>query len=248
VFEPCRGKPLEVTPAHKQKSQAVVELTLKHCGEESIGGTVRVDSNIPEAKGCGSSTADCVAAVIATTDAIGTTLSEAAIAKLVVQAEVASDNLMFSRATLFAHREGIVLTDYEKEVPSLEVLCIDTADDVLVHTLDFPPAVYTRGQIANFEGLTKSLHKAIATDDLRLLGEVATASACINQMFLPKPMFEEIREIVEHSKALGIAVAHSGTVLAILLDPHCEALEPQVAAIETQLSKLGISTKLRYRT
>jgi uncharacterized protein involved in propanediol utilization len=248
VFDPCPVQPLHVLPAHKQKSLNVVELTLAYCGEESIGGHITVTSNIPEAKGCGSSTADCVAAVIATARAINRVLTEAEVAKLVVQAEVASDNLMFSRAILFAHREGIILTDYGKDIPSLEVLGIDTADEMVVDTLEFSPAVYTRDQIATFEGLTKVLHTAIVNDDLGLLGEVATASACINQAFLPKPMFGEILQIVKHTSALGVAVAHSGTVLAILLDPRHEALEQQVESIETELSKLGVSKKLRYST
>jgi uncharacterized protein involved in propanediol utilization len=246
-FTPCHGKPLEVSPAHKQKSRTGVELTLAYCGLEPIGGMITVDSNIPEAKGCGSSTADCVAAVIAAANAVGKELIEPEIAKLVVQAEVASDNLMFRRAVLFAHREGIVLTDYEKEIPSLEVLGIDTADDVLVDTLKFPPAVYTKKQISTFEELSKALHRAIQTDDLGVLGEVATASASINQEFLPKRMFSELRQIVQHAGALGISVAHSGTVLAILLDHRRSDLERQVEFIETELSKLGISKKLRYR-
>ena len=248
VFDPCVGAPLEISPIHKQKSRAVVELTLAYCGEDSIGGSITVESDIPEAKGCGSSTADCVAAVIAAVNAIGKELSESEIAKLVVQAEIASDNLMFRHAVLFAHREGIVLTDYKKEIPSLEVLGVDTADDVLVDTLEFPPAVYTREQIATFEGLSRTLHQAIETDDLSLLGQVATASSCINQTFLPKPMFSDLRQIVAHTDALGIAVAHSGTILAILLDPRNDRLEWQVESIETELSKLGIAKKLRYRT
>jgi len=247
TFTPCPGKPLEVSPAHKQKSRTGVELTLAYFGLESIGGIIKVESNIPEAKGYGSSTADCVAAVIAAANAVGNALVEPEIAKLVVQAEVASDNLMFRSAVLFAHREGIVLTDYEKEIPSLEVLGLDTADDVLVETLEFPPAVYTQKQISVFEELSKALCRAIRTDDLGLLGEVATASASINQEFLPKRMFSEVRQIVQYAGALGISVAHSGTVLAILLDHGRHNFERQIEFIETELSKLGISKKLRYR-
>lgn len=247
TFDPHPGGRLEVSPPDKQKVRIVTSLTLAYCGMEKMGGTIAVTSNIPEAKGCGSSTADCVAAVIAAARAIGAVLTQQEIAKLVVQAEIASDNLMFDQAVLFAHRDGIVLTDYGRQIPSLEVIGVDTAEEELVDTLEFPPAVYTPGQIETFEGLTRSLHKAIIHDDRALLGEVATASASINQVFLPKPMFDEIRQIAAHADALGVAVAHSGTVLAILLDPRRDDLERKAESIEHGLETLGVSKILRYR-
>jgi uncharacterized protein involved in propanediol utilization len=237
-----------ISPQHKQKTKKVVELTLGYFNASQIGGFINVDSNIPEAKGCGSSTADCISGATAAADAIGKTLSQKEIAQLVVQAEVASDNMMFKHAVLFAHREGVLLEDYGKELPSIDVLGIDTEEDSVVDTLEFPPAVYSEAEIETFNTLAVALRRALQDNDTRLLGAVATASAAINEKFLPKPMFREIRRITRHAGALGIVVAHSGTVLAILLDPNNPLLNHQVDGIQMELAKLGITKLLRYRT
>jgi uncharacterized protein involved in propanediol utilization len=248
AFDADQSGFLFIKPPHKQKTKKVVELTLRYLGAPQIGGFISVESNIPEAKGCGSSTADCVAGAIAAAAAIGMTLTQDEIAHLVVEAEVASDNIMFKHAVLFAHRKGVLVEDYGKELPLIDVLGIDTKKDSVVDTLEFSPAVYSEAEIESFNTLVIALRRALRENDIRLLGTVATASAAINERFLPKPMFREIRSLAEYAGALGIAVAHSGTVLAILLDPNNQSINRQVNEIKVELSKLGIDDVLRYQT
>jgi uncharacterized protein involved in propanediol utilization len=88
----------------------------------------------------------------------------------------------------------------------------------------------------------------VCRQDIKLLGRVATASATINQEFLPKPLFPEIRTLADRAGALGVAVAHSGTVLSILLDPDDEILECKVDQLRAGLNQLGITQILRFRT
>ena len=225
-----------------------MELTFAMLGSPDLSGTLFIESTVPEAKGCGSSTADCVAAVRACADALNRTLSEEEVARLVVAAEVASDNLMFHRAVLFAHREGEVIEDYTSRPPRLEVLGIDTWPDGKVDTLKYPPAEYSWRQHQTFCMLTGALRRAMKRHDVRLLGRVATASACINQEFLPKPMFKEMKQIVDDVGVLGLAVAHSGTVLSLLLDPADQSLEMKVDQVRARLNALGISQILRFQT
>jgi len=61
-------------------------------------------------------------------------------------------------------------------------------------------------------------------------------------------MYPEIRQIAEHVGALGISVAHSGTVLSILFDPDDPLLETKIDQIRTELDVLGISQILRFQT
>jgi uncharacterized protein involved in propanediol utilization len=248
VFDPDRSGRLRVSPDYKEKARKAVEVTLAYLNAESIGGLITIESTIPEAKGCGSSTADCVAAAIASADAVGHRLREEEIGKLVVTAEVASDNFMFHNAVLFAHREGVVLEDYARRLPKLQVLGFDTAVENHVNTLEHPPAEYSWRQRQSFHALIGAVRRAIRTNDIELLGRVATASACINQEFLPKPMFYEIQQIVRHAGALGMAVAHSGTVLSILLDPDDPFLEVKVEELRKNIGTLGISTVLLFHT
>jgi uncharacterized protein involved in propanediol utilization len=248
TFIPNASQELRVEPSHKWKVKRIVELTLAHFPDVRVGGLVRVESNIREGKGYGSSTADCVAGAIAAARAMGLKISEDEVARIVVRAEVASDSIMFRRAVLFAHREGAVLEDYGSSIPKLEVLGIDTNEDSCVVTLDYPPAVYRRSQIEAFQTLASALRRAIRHGDVQLLACVSSASAIINEEFLPKPMFKEIQTLTQHAGVLGVGVAHSGTVLSILLDPKDPLLEHRVDGLRTELAKIGISQVLRFHT
>lgn len=247
-FHPDASGSLRVNPPHKKKALRVMELTFEKLGASDYSGTLLIESTVPEAKGCGSSTADCVATVRACADSLDRTLKDEEMARLVVEAEVASDNFMFQRAVLFAHREGEVLEEYASRQPRLEVLGIDTQPEGVVETLKYPPAQYSWRQNQSFCMLTGALRRAMKTHDVGLLGRVATASACINQEFLPKPMFREVSELVEDIGALGLAVAHSGTVMSILFDPAEHLLEEKVDQARARLNLLGISQILRFQT
>jgi uncharacterized protein involved in propanediol utilization len=248
TFAPAFGERLTVEPVHKQKVRKVVELTLKKLGFSQLGGTILVESNITEGKGYGSSTADCVAGAVAAAGAVAKNLTEEEVAELVVAAETASDNLMFSRAVLFAHREGVVLEDLGPRLPRLEVLGIDTDMGGKVYTLDFEPATYARRQIDRFEALVAGVRRAISDRDLGLLGRMATSSAVINEQSLPKPMFSELHRLAQCVNALGIAVAHSGTVLSFLFDPSDPNMENKAEQARKELESLGITNALRFRT
>jgi uncharacterized protein involved in propanediol utilization len=53
-----------------------------------------------------------------------------------------------------------------------------------------------------------------------MLGRVATISASISQRHLPKPHWDNVLQLAEEHGALGVQVAHSGTLFGILLDPE----------------------------
>ncbi len=248
TFKPVRDREITVEPFHKQKVKRVAELTLRKFDCVFVGGEITVESNIEEGKGYGSSTADCVAGALAAAEAVGQRLTEEEVAELVVEAEVASDNFMFKRAIIFAHREGVVLAELGPRMPRMEVLGMDTDVDGFVYTLEFPPAEYNWRQIECFHTMIAALRRAVRVGDLKLLGRVATASSVMNQQFLPKPLFSDIRRIAELEGALGISVAHSGTTIAVLLDPSDSGLKGKVDRIYRDLCTLGIKRVLRFQS
>ena len=248
TFAPSLASALTVVPSHKNKVHKVVKLTLEQFGLSHLGGLITVSSNIVEGKGYGSSTADCVAGALAAADAVSCSLTDEEVAQLVVAAEIASDNFMFNRAVLFAHREGLVLAELGPRLPRLEVLGIDTDVAGVVCTLEYPPAVYDWRQIQCFQTLVAGAERAIRCQDLALLGRVATSSALINQMFLPKPMFYELYRLAKCVRALGVAVAHSGTILSMLFDPADPQVEINIRQAYMDLETLGIVNVLRFRT
>jgi uncharacterized protein involved in propanediol utilization len=237
-----------VYPPDKVRARRAAEITLEHFHLRCGGGTLTIDSNIPEGKGVGSSTSDCISAARAVADAFEIDLDDATTAMLVVRAEHASDNTMFSHCVLFAQREGIVVEDFAAPFPVLDVIGVDADERTSVDTLAYPPATYCAKELQLFEALRGALRRAIRTADLPLLGKVATISATVNERFLPKPCFRELLSLADHAGALGVAVAHSGTVAGVLMDPGDILLEYKLDFIMTKLAELGLPQVARFRT
>jgi uncharacterized protein involved in propanediol utilization len=239
---------VQVQPASKVKAKRAAELTLEHFNLQGMGGMLRVQSNIAEGKGNGSSSADCVAAARAVASALGCNLPPEDLAQLIVAAESASDSVMFESPVLFAHREGVVLEYYGSRLPALEVIGIDAEPERSIETLEYPPASYSSSEHELFRLLIDVLRQAIHCQDPRLLSEVANLSALINQRFLPNALFQELHAICKETGGLGISVAHSGTVICILLHPSDPALNKKIEQFHRRLTASGIESMQRFRT
>lgn len=245
VFYPNVSGTVTIEPAWKVKAAHASELTLEHCKAPTSGGHLIIKNNIPSAWGLGSSTSDVTAAIRAVGEAFGHTLSPQIVADLAVRAEIASDPVMFSdRAVLFAQREGVVLEDFSQHLPPLEILGFNT-DPAGYNTLGAPPARYSWWEIEAFRPLIGLLRKAVNTQDPRLVGHVASASARINQRHLPKPHFDELEALTTQVGAVGLQVAHSGTVVGLLFDPAAANVNDRITTAQKHLATIGITLTWR---
>ncbi|PYT09298.1 MAG: kinase [Acidobacteria bacterium] len=230
---------IRVDPAWKVKALRGVQLALDHKKRPRHGGLLQLSSSIPVGWGLGSSTSDVIAAIRAVGDAFDESFTAGEIATLAVKAEAASDSIMFVGSTvLFAHREGIVIEDLGEPVPDLEVLGFNT----------FSPARYSWWEIEAFRPLIGLLRRAIRTRDALLIGQVASASAEINQRFLPKPHFETLKTVVRSTGAVGFQVAHSGTIAGLLFDSGSSGLEVRIQQARTMLAGIGVNQTWRFHT
>src|SRR4051794_26183445 len=105
---PTPGRTLSVLPGSASKARAAVEQLLAALGRPAPEVVVRLTTNIPRGKGCGSSTTDILATVRAMLKHLGASMDEHSLAKLIVAVEEASDSTVLSRLALFRHREGVV--------------------------------------------------------------------------------------------------------------------------------------------
>lgn len=248
IFYPDSGSVVRIEPHWKDKARLAAELTLALLGTSCKGGRLVMSSNIPPSWGFGSSTCDVTAATKAVADALNVTLPCKVIAGLVVKAEIASDPIMFDdRAVLFGQRDGVIIEDFSGTLPPLEVVGFNT-DPQGVETLAFPPARYTWWEVEAFRPLLGLLRQAVFTQDARLVGRAATASAQINQRHLPKPQFALCCKLAEKVGALGVQVAHSGTLVGLLFDPEDEALNGRVREAQALLSELRGGPIWRFRS
>jgi uncharacterized protein involved in propanediol utilization len=223
VFRPSEDGSVVVQPARLSKAQRAAELTVAHLaalGVPTRGGQVTLSCDVPTGVGMGSSTSDVVATIKAVADFHGEVLAADDVARLAVQAEGASDSIMIEdRVVLFGQRDGVVLETFGHVLPPMIVLGCDTdRDGHGVDTLGHPVAEYSDRDVAGFGVLRAALRRAVTTADVALLGRVATASARINQRFLPTAEFGFLLDVSRRFGAAGVQVAHSGTVAGLIFD------------------------------
>lgn len=205
------------------------------------GGQIQIFSNVPQGIGMGSSTSDVTATIRAVADYHGVSLSREEVGRLAVLAECASDSIMIDdRVVLFAQRDGIVLETFGFRLPPMVVVGCNAEPGEQVDTLRMQPAEYNEDEVAAFKALRAGLRRAIATEDARLLARVTTASARINQRFLPKPCLDDLLEIGRRHNGCGIQVAHSGTVAGLVFDATEPGVDDSVRACQADLEALGL--------
>ena len=249
VFYPDSSGVVSVDPVWRVKARQAAQLTLLYLGRGEVGGRLQIRSNVPTAWGLGSSTSDVTAAIRAVASALSVSLLAESIAVLAVKAELASDPLMFgNRAVLFGHKGGIVIEDFRGPLPQIEVLGFNTDPTQNgIDTLKFPPARYSWREIETFRPLVGLMRKAVYTQDPRLVGRVASASARINQRHLPTRRFQDLESLVEKVGALGLQVAHSGTVVGLLFDPADASIQQRIECARALIAEMGFGPIWGFR-
>lgn len=220
TFWPRQDDRIRTRPGNRPKAARAVALTLQHLGFEHWGGDLTIESGISIGYGYGSSTADVVAAIRATAAASSVVLRRSTICRLAIAAEEASDAIVYGdQAVLFAHREGTCLEHFGGALPPLLVVGFRDGSSAQIDTLRLPRVRYDSEEIQLFRMLRALAFRSIREQNPRMLGRVATISAEISQRHLPKPRWTAVLRLAAGHSALGVQVAHSGTLFGILFDP-----------------------------
>jgi L-threonine kinase len=85
-----------------------------------------------------------------------------------------------------------------------------------VDTATFRASEYSRRELNHHAALVGDLSRALITQDIGLLRQVATESAAINQRYLKKSHWSVIRSIAADFRAAGMVATHTGTICAFL--------------------------------
>lgn len=204
-----------VHPGWKTKALRAAELACENFGQLSPL-EVLIDSEIPVARGCGSSTADCVAVIRAVAGMLSKPVTGSVsneIARLARLAETASDSTMFDCEPLaFLPRRGEVLRRFNFEWPAMHVTVVDLGGPT-VDTIDCPMPAYSEEELNEFAWLLDELSCGPNTE---VIGRVASRSAMIHQRYRAHQAFDQLHETAMKNGAFGVALAHSGTVAAVL--------------------------------
>ncbi|WP_412538015.1 hypothetical protein R8Z50_19355 [Longispora sp. K20-0274] len=210
-----------VHPPDRAKARAAAALTLAACAPHGPGGgRLVLRGAVPVGLGMGSSSSDVIATIRAVAASCGRVLPAGTVARLAVRAEGASDPLMLAGGpVLFAQREGRVLEALGARLPPALVVGCLTGGGEPVDTLALPDVGCGAADLAEYARLRADLRHAVTAVDAGLLGRVATASARLNQRVLPRPELAVLLRIAARLDALGVQVAHSGSVAGLLFDP-----------------------------
>ncbi|QMI05640.1 L-threonine kinase [Citrobacter sp. RHB25-C09] len=201
-------------------SRAMVNRLLAHWGYPAhLSQGIRIDihSTIPVAKGMASSTADIAATAVATAQHLGHDLNESTLAQLCVSLEP-TDSTVFRQLTLFDHNDASTQVACGTQ-PELDLLVLESPQTL--RTADYHRIPRQAGLDAGAPALKRAWEKvqeACAERNPWRLGEAATLSAIASQTLLPKPEFDSLLSLVEECCLYGVNVAHSGSVVGLMLD------------------------------
>lgn len=216
--------------------QRAAEAALAAIGRAGVGGRIAVATNAPPGGGAGWSTATILAVIRAVADACDATLSPETESRIAFGVERAVDPLAFppDPPRLWAPREARTLAILPAAPPIRVVGAFDGAG---VSTdpadLDFP----------DMADAFARLQDAFAARDAAAVAALATRSAEANQRRNPKPRWRAVKAIAAETGALGVAVAHTGSAIALLFHP---AAASQAAAACDALSAAGLSQPVAF--
>lgn len=213
----CPESGAVTAPGDCPKTESAVSLTLEYLGRPDLGARVTVGNPIPRGKGFGSSSADLAAAIAATALALGVELTPLQIGELALQVEP-TDGIMFPGIALFDHRSGTLAEELGPPLP-VEILALDFGGEV--DTLAFNEV----DRRSHWQAIRKSTDEALALvreglkrRDVSLLGKGASLGAEAAQQVAFKPRLADVQDFARQVDAVGINVAHSGSVIGVLLD------------------------------
>ena len=178
-----------------------------------------LSSSLPRGKGMASSTADVSASIAATAACLveSGAMPPAEIARIALLIEP-SDGLMLPGISVFDHRNGTTARTIG-ESPSMRVVVLDFGGNV--DTLEFNTVdrVDTLKQLQpSFEEALEMIVRGVEAGQAEDVAAGATISAVANQQLLFKPQLEAVMSLAEEVGALGVNVAHSGTVIGMLFE------------------------------
>lgn len=205
-------------PREREKALLAVRRALNYLASP-WGARVEICNPLPLGKGLASSTADVVAAVVATAGAMGTELSLEVIAQLALAIEP-SDGTFLPGIVRFDHLEGKEW-EYLGQPPPLDILIVDpggTVDTIHFNRRRDLPALNLAKE-REVKEATRLVREGLAWGRADLIARGATLSALANQAILYKPELEPILKLATCSGALGVNIAHSGTVIGVLYQP-----------------------------
>jgi L-threonine kinase len=232
-------KPVESEDAWPKARQAV-DAALNAWQKDVWEAILEIESSIPQGKGMASSTADIGAALAATALALGRVPDPVEITQLAVGIEP-TDSTLFPQLTIFDHVEGSVHNTIGKP-PPLQVMVFDWGGQIKSddwYSSDSPWLALLKQQSPLAVQALELLRDGVRLGDGHVFAQGATLSALLHQSILYKPHLSDVARYARERGALGVTIAHSGTVAGLVFPPIYRSTIAKVAeAISREFSMI----------
>lgn len=186
--------------------------------KESKNISLDIKSQIPIGKGMASSTADIGATIVATLGLIQRKLSSEEISKLASTIEP-TDSIYIEKNSIFNPLNGEV-KKYLGNIKDSRVIILEPNKTLSTIKIRNTPN-YKDIKIQNEKIIKEAfylLEEGIRKNDLYSIGRACTLSSLANENIDKKEGLDEIIEISKNYGAYGVNIAHSGTVVGIMID------------------------------
>ncbi|MGX4598300.1 GHMP family kinase ATP-binding protein [Faecalimicrobium sp. JNUCC 81] len=186
--------------------------------KESRNISLNIKSEIPIGKGMASSTADIGATIVATLSLIKKSLTSEEISYIASTIEP-TDSTYIEKNVVFNPLNGEVIK-YLGNIKNSKVVILEPDKTLDTMKIRNTPN-YKNIKIQNKDIISEAfymLEEGIKNNNLSLVGKAATLSSLANENIDKKDGLKEIIEISQNYGSYGVNIAHSGTVVGILLD------------------------------
>ncbi|TIV45030.1 MAG: hypothetical protein E5V96_13180 [Mesorhizobium sp.] len=240
-FMPISGtRSVTVYPSHKVKAKRLAENLVIALG--ASGGILFLQSELAEGKGLASSSADLVATARSIACCFKHRVRTSLIEKLMAEIEP-SDGVMYPGVVAYQQRACSLLS-FLGQMPPLAIVGIDEGGTVETVDYDQRRGETSASHRAEYQELLHRARIAIPRGDTATIGKIATASALLHQERAPKEHMNSMLKASEANDALGVIVAHSGTMIGILLDRMAADFPGKLRSVLAHVSPLDNSPKI----
>ncbi|MGL5312743.1 MAG: cobalamin biosynthesis protein [Peptostreptococcaceae bacterium] len=211
---------INVGPCKSRKAIEKVFERFKLPIKDSKNISLDIYSEIPVGKGMASSTADIGATIAATLNLINEKLSSEEISRLASTIEP-TDSTYIETNSIFNPLNGEVIK-YLGNIKNSRVIILEPHKTLNTMKIRNTPN-YKEIKIKNKEIIKESfylLEDGIRKNDLHSVGKACTLSSLANENIDRKEGLSEIIEIAQNYGAYGVNVAHSGTVVGVIIDKY----------------------------
>lgn len=226
------------------KAQLALSRTLEYLGCDGFPFDVNLTSELPIGKGMASSSADIAAVCVAVATACGEMITAEEISRLAAGIEP-TDGIFFDGVVRINHMTGECLENLGI-LPRFRIIAFDCGG--VVDTLSFHERTDLKELNLDNEGLIREALELVRDrKNPENIALAATKSALANQAIIYKLALGELIADVKKLGALGINIAHSGTIIGVLFAPNTEdeVIDRAVLVIESCYPHLRFLREMR---